>query len=344
MEDKCIYNPVFSIVIPCYNVSKYLSKCLESIVGQTFTGQYEILLIDDCSTDESYSIAQTYKESLPINSNIAFHTSKNDRNLGVAATRNIAIEQAQGRYIIFVDPDDWVSINYLNTAAEIISLQNSIDIIYFSAYYEVHEMQSDKADLKKGAQLFNGVIDKSQIFPLLFDPLIVTCWSYVFKSELLKRFRFNETCLIHEDSLLIPRILLNASSFYMTNVPCYYYLHRTSSLMRGNGLQLLSYVKELNILYQDLKSSKYPIEDKYYFMMFYGSILSRFYSIIFWAKSKEYSVSVFKTWSKDIDLKLIKKSINAGFRKNGIAFIFFKLFPVQFRSLYKTKLGRNSNL
>jgi glycosyltransferase involved in cell wall biosynthesis len=100
-------NPIISVIIPVYNVEKYLSQCLDSILGQTFT-DFELLLVDDGTPDNSGLICDEYAEKdYRIR---VFH----QKNLGASASRNIGIDNAKGEYIVFVDSDDYVEEDYLS--------------------------------------------------------------------------------------------------------------------------------------------------------------------------------------------------------------------------------------
>lgn len=100
--------PLISIIVPVYNAAQYLPKCIESILAQTYT-HFELLLLDDGSKDNSLEICNSYAKQ-DIRIKVFSHS-----NMGVSATRNRGIEIAQGEYISFVDSDDWVKNNYLET-------------------------------------------------------------------------------------------------------------------------------------------------------------------------------------------------------------------------------------
>ena len=104
-------NPLISVIIPVYNVEQYLSHCIDSILSQTFTN-FEILLIDDGSTDNSGIICDNYKNNdyrIKV-----FHKKHN----GVSSARNMGLDKAVGEWITFVDADDWIDKNmyYLKSA------------------------------------------------------------------------------------------------------------------------------------------------------------------------------------------------------------------------------------
>lgn len=101
-----MYHPIISIIVPVYNAEQYLKRCLSSIVSQSFK-YFEILLINDGSTDGSFEICQKFAKA---DSRIRFF---NRSNHGISATRQFGIDNAVGKYCIHVDSDDWIDFNYL---------------------------------------------------------------------------------------------------------------------------------------------------------------------------------------------------------------------------------------
>ena len=117
MENK---NVEVSIVVPIYNVEKYLQRCLESLINQTFSN-IEIIALNNGSTDKSLDILKYYayqdKRLLVIN----------NENIGVSKARNIGIKKAKGKYIVFVDSDDWIDANMIEALHEAI-IDNNCDL------------------------------------------------------------------------------------------------------------------------------------------------------------------------------------------------------------------------
>lgn len=102
-----------SVIVPVYNVEKYLSKCLDSILNQTFKN-FEIICVNDCSPDRSWDILTEYANKYP---NIV-KILKNDKNMGLGLTRNKGIENAKGKYLLFIDSDDYIKKDYIQTYYE----------------------------------------------------------------------------------------------------------------------------------------------------------------------------------------------------------------------------------
>lgn len=126
MGDK-MGQKMFSIIIPCYNVEKYLAECLDSLISQTIDlDMLEIILVDDCSTDNTVSILETYEKKYPE----LFVLIALENNGRQGRARNIGMQYATGLYISFVDSDDYVRVDMYEMLANIISEYNP-DVIQF---------------------------------------------------------------------------------------------------------------------------------------------------------------------------------------------------------------------
>ncbi len=117
-----------SVILPVYNVEKYLDRCMRSIIGQTMDKRdFEVILVDDGAKDSSPEICDKYSRE---NDNfIVIH----QENAGAAAARNAGLKRAQGEYVVFVDPDDYIETDYLETAYNL-AKENKADIALFDAY------------------------------------------------------------------------------------------------------------------------------------------------------------------------------------------------------------------
>ena len=122
---------MISIVVPVYNAEKYIKTTIETVLGQTFT-DWELLLIDDCSTDNSITIIKEVLGEIPETEKAKIHIISNDKNSGAAKTRNIGIEQAKGRYLAFLDADDiWYQDKLVK---QLQFLENTAAAFSFTAY------------------------------------------------------------------------------------------------------------------------------------------------------------------------------------------------------------------
>ena len=108
-----MYKPFISIIIPIYNVSQYITKCLDSVFSQTYKN-FEVILVDDCGTDDSMDVVREYlRKNVFHNVNILSH----ERNRGLSAARNTGLVNAKGEYVYFLDSDDSISDDCLSVLA-----------------------------------------------------------------------------------------------------------------------------------------------------------------------------------------------------------------------------------
>lgn len=125
MEDN---NPLISVIVPVYNVQKYVDRCIKSLINQTYQN-IEIILVDDGSTDKSSDICKRYNNKYP---NIIYYRKKNG---GLSSARNMGLSLASGQFLMFVDSDDYVDNDYCISAVENQSQFNA-DIVIFGYYRE----------------------------------------------------------------------------------------------------------------------------------------------------------------------------------------------------------------
>lgn len=150
--------PYISIIIPVYGVEKYIKKCLESVLLQTFT-DFECLVIDDGSTDNSINIA---KEAVAKDPRFIFLNKKNG---GVASARNYGIKHAKGKYIAFIDSDDYVEPDFLLLPLTTIEAEDS-DICMFSINYVAEDgthFKTQHNNLKKYYEENDFLISKNTL-------------------------------------------------------------------------------------------------------------------------------------------------------------------------------------
>lgn len=154
-----------SIIVPVYNAEKYIGSCLDNILGQATNIKYEIICIDDGSTDKSWSILQQYN-------NIPNVTIIHQQNQGVSVARNVGIEVSSGKYICFVDRDDYIHIDFLSLMVKKIEETDS-DIIKGNYSFALDGKKVLYKPLNENNYLFDGF-----------------CWGTLYKREIWERVRF----------------------------------------------------------------------------------------------------------------------------------------------------------
>ena len=208
----------FSIIIPVYNVEKYLNKCLDSVVKQTYKN-YEVIIVCDKCSDNSESIVDEYVKKYKK------FTKIYEEHTGLSKARNIGVESSSGDYILFLDGDDYFELDLLKTLNE--KLKDIPDLIRF----QIQDVKG-KEIIKHNEEGFNttdGVSAFNKIFKYHY---IENAWSYCYNANFYKKnkFKFMEGC-IAEDYGLIPLIIAKAKKVKSLSYIGYNYIKRENSLM-----------------------------------------------------------------------------------------------------------------
>lgn len=220
---------MFSIIVPIYNVAGYLEKCVASLLAQTVT-DFEILLIDDGSTDHSFTVANSFTDSRIH----VFH----QENQGVSAARNVGLAAARGEFIVFVDPDDIVEPNHLAVFQQALSAGN-FSFVLNEIYFDTVDGAVSGSHFGKNDREKNISLDKAIAYSshgLGFLGILV---NKVFRHDIIesKELRFDERVHQREDRLFNIEYLLAAkelrpnSRAMILDAPTYHYVTRESSQM-----------------------------------------------------------------------------------------------------------------
>ena len=212
-------NELVSIIVPVYNVEKYLIKCLNSLIEQTYKN-LEIILVDDGSQDNSGNICDKYKQK---DSRIrVIHIE----NSGVSNARNIGLDNMKGQYTMFVDSDDYVSKNMVEELYNSIK-KNEADIS-ICGVENIYENGENRTTFKEGRFVTNG---EKALGELLNGKYFTSvCWGKMYKSELWKNIRFNKDTKIAEDLEVLYYIFERAKKVVVdTKNKLYYYIVRENS-------------------------------------------------------------------------------------------------------------------
>ena len=212
-----------SIIVPVFNTSYKLIKCIDSLVNQSIK-DIEIIIINDGSTDNSEQIINQYKEKY--GEIISYYSKKNE---GVAKTRNFGIQKAKSDYILFVDSDDYIDTKLVETLLPYIN--KDIDMIKFKL-----QRVNEKNEIieKVDGPVFERMSGQ-EAFNILYseDVLLDSPCVYLMKKELFKKNNFEFKKTYHEDFGLIPLVLLTAKSIVSIPNYLYSYVQSQNSLMRN---------------------------------------------------------------------------------------------------------------
>nr|WP_302419305.1 glycosyltransferase [uncultured Romboutsia sp.] len=228
---------LISVIVPVYNVDNYLRKCIDSLIVQTLK-DIEIILVNDGSTDESIDICEEYK--LKDNRIKVIHKE----NGGLSDARNKGIDIAKGKYISFVDSDDWINPQMLEKLY-ILASKYEADIVqgdYIKAYDEDIIVNNMSENIIK----YNAEQILDELYSGNYTKNIVV-WNKIYKRELFNDIRFPKGKL-HEDEFTTYKILHKANLIIDSNIPIYYYRQREGSIMNSDfnikRLDLLEALKE----------------------------------------------------------------------------------------------------
>ncbi|WP_432205326.1 glycosyltransferase (plasmid) [Cetobacterium somerae] len=216
---------LLSIIVPIYNVEKYLDECLKSIYRLNI--KKEVILVNDESPDDSYLIIDKYKRLYPDETIVI-----NQKNKGISGARNSGIDIAQGKYISFIDSDDFIDAekyqNFFN------SIKNrDLDILLgnYKIYKEGEKIKLCQRDEKiKNLGIITGkdFFEKSIVVNSFKDEV----WDNIYSREFLikNNLRFKEN-LLHEDTLFFIQALGKARKVEFLDIPFYFYRQRCGGIM-----------------------------------------------------------------------------------------------------------------
>lgn len=231
--------PKISAIVPVYNTSKYLEKCLDSILNQKMQ-DFEIIIVNDGSTDNSEQIIEKYKKIYT--KKIKTYTKKNG---GLSDARNYGVKKAEGEYLCFIDSDDYIENNLFS------KLENYMikkpDLIKYKCI-KVNENNEviDRIDgpifqNKTGEEAFNELCFK--------DILMETAWLYMYRSMFFKEKAFEfPTKRYHEDWAIVPYIVTQANIVTSIDFFGYYYVQSANSITRNNDDEKI-YKRATDMLY-----------------------------------------------------------------------------------------------
>lgn len=207
-----------SIIVPIYNAAKYLSETIESVLNQTYTN-FELLLINDNSTDNSKEICEKYAQK----DNRIVLLNNNSENHGPGPTRNIGLDNAKGEFIYFIDADDWIDESLLQCAVFRL-LETNADMVQIGAIYE---QNNPKEYYWKGKDVLTRAEMKKYCLKFWSDNL-TSLWLQFFRRETVKGIRF-ENIINGEDSSYVMDAFCNSEKIAFIPKTMYHYRYVESS-------------------------------------------------------------------------------------------------------------------
>lgn len=212
--------PKVSVIVPVYNVEKYLRQCIECLLNQTLK-EIEIILVNDGSTDNSLLICQEYAAK---DKRVKLVSKENG---GQSSARNYGLEFVNSEYVGFVDSDDWVSPNFYETLYEAIT-KNRCDIAATSAIRKYNYRQTYRYHYSEEF-VANTLEEKIKTANI---PKCCYIWNKLYKTELVKENLFKEQ-VFYEDVLWLPNIIKRADKVVFTPGGMYYYRANFNSTVKA---------------------------------------------------------------------------------------------------------------
>ena len=330
-------NPLISVIVPVYNVEKYLNRCIDSILNQTFK-QIEIILVDDGSTDNSPTICDEYCDRYE---NIKVIHKENNR---VAAARNDGIKIATGKYIALVDSDDWIEHNMLEEMYRKAEEFNTDITMCDFGKVGVESEYTVSQPIREG--YYDRSMIETELFPclIMFEnielPPTISNWTCLFRHEFLieNNLFYDEDIHYCEDSIFGSKAMYNANGFYyMKNKYFYnYFYNQNSTTSTCNMKKWDSYLIINQRLKEYSKDSKFDFSRQIKINMLY-------FTLNFLGEIKKSNLSLdkkrkaFKKFLNDTNVKNIFKGfklLNVNLKlklvliliKYRMSFLYYKIF------------------
>ena len=250
--------PKFSIIVPVYNTEKYLKRCLDSISKQSFI-DYEVIIVNDGSTDNSSSIISKYP-----------YKAINQENQGLSMARNNGVKVSSGDYLIFLDSDDYIEKDLLKEID--MSLSNNPDLVRF----QIKEVFDNKDEINYKEEPFENK-DGEEAFRLITKyHFVENAWAYAVKRDyfIKEKFSFIKGTY-HEDFGLIPLVIIKSKVVNSIDYVGYCYYQREGSIMNSSDYaktekKVKDFYDHYLYLVKEINKTKL---DKTYFMSFISNSL-----------------------------------------------------------------------
>lgn len=245
-----------SMIVPVYKVEKYLPRCIESLIAQTYQN-IEIILVNDGSPDSCGEIINYYanrdQRVIPVHK----------KNGGVSEARNTGMSLLSGEYTFFVDGDDWIAPTLVNSLVERMEQFNA-DVIQTAHYYAYRDyvLYDDRFEQRDDPPM---VLDNHQLMRELVLNQVVKnfAWGKLYKTELIKDIPF-QNGIIFEDVYWSSLVMHRVHTYVITHEPLYYYCQHADSIVASYSVKSLDYLKGLKQRHEFLeKHYSHLVEDSY---------------------------------------------------------------------------------
>lgn len=242
---------IISIILPCYNVEKYINKTVDSILNQKFKN-FELIIINDGSTDNTGNILSDFYDNHPRIKLI------HQKNKGVSKSRNEGLDLATGKYIIFIDGDDWIGPTFLSEYIRLLNIDDQALIYqgFVSEYYNKNVIEKLPERVFLEAEIAEAIIFLEE------KKCLGGIWNKIFVRNIIveNNIRFDLRFSYGEDKIFTLQYLQNVNKIIFSNNTEYYYNRKAENSLSKKfhkSNELLSFVKEENNLFRKIEK-KFP--------------------------------------------------------------------------------------
>lgn len=242
-------NPIISVIVPVFNVDKYLNQCVDSILNQTFT-DFELILVNDGSFDYSYEICKEYAEN---DSRVRVFSQENK---GLSAARNLGINKARGEFLTFIDSDDYVVTEYLECLYTIL-IENDAEVV-IGEFYRYNE-DNNMLYYHITDDLSPSKIDiEESINNLLTMNNFTAAWGKLYKRSIFDLLRFPEGRYYEDNHVLIKIYLKSRSTYYVKrSLYCYRITANSITSSKQSFHKIQDSVEAMEEIFLDITLSGY---------------------------------------------------------------------------------------
>ena len=289
-----------SVIIPLYNGEKYIARCIDSILNQSYK-QLELIIVDDNSNDSSEDIVCQYVQS---NSNITY--IKNDRHMGPANTRNEGYLHANSEYILFLDCDDWIDLNCIERAIHKFRSDPDVDIVL----WEIKTACNYNKICSRYEYLYNNTLTSKMALNLLshsfenefFLSPLLGC--KMFKRSILENHHITFPDTIYEDDMFSFLAFLYARKVALISGSClYYYQHSESITHHFSEKNITDFFWTFKYLYTHIESDKKEAYYQYLNKCLTSMLNSLHNNVRDLTEQSRYKAMVFINFYKSINVK-----------------------------------------
>ena len=327
--------PLISVLLPAYKVEKYIAHCIETIQNQTYKN-IEIIIVDDCSPDNSGKIAEEYgKKDSRIK---VFH---HEINKGLSATRNTGIENSHGEYLTFIDSDDWVSEDYVEYLYKIIKNTES-DIAVSRNFFTSRFNEQIKEDK------IYATTSEDMLCDILYNRIHVGVWNRLYKRSIIgeKRFRIESKTGegMQYNTLVIPtasRIGMGLRRVYTYNVD------NDTSATKLPNLEKQSYgsIENMDYIKKNMVPRSKRLDDAVEYQYFTTSLYALTHIVR--SKAKKENLDFYNClvkYCRKISLKTLKMELTFKQKIKSILTFISPVLTVKLAIFWRYNLGRKQRV